>query len=318
VALKGAMSEDPKRCRRYDLVGFGISAVDDIIQLSQFPELDTKIPITLMERLAGGQCCSALVAAARQGLRCAYAGILGQNELSEFLRTTLARECIDVPTEVRYPDALPIHSFILLDSSTGKRTILYSNLGVRDLTSADVCESLVQNSRALLVDQAGPAGTLRACKLARKWGTQIVADFERMDSEHLHDALRYIDHLIVPMRLARELTGCIDPKSAVKKLAGYGRPCTAATDGDRGCWFVLEDGNVQHQPSFPVDVVDTTGCGDVFHGAYAAAIVREMPPQQAIEWATAAAALCATKRGGQTAIPDHTAIGRLLRQSESG
>jgi sulfofructose kinase len=122
----------------------------------------------------------------------------------------------------------------------------------------------------------------------------------------------YVDHLIIPLRLAREVTGCIDPEEAVKELARSGRACTAATDGSRGCWFTAGNGDVVHQPSFPVEVVDTTGCGDVFHGAYAAAIVRGMPPDEAIQYAAAVAAVKATHRGGQVGIPDRVAVEKFL------
>jgi sugar/nucleoside kinase (ribokinase family) len=311
------MSAKALLSRTYDLVGFGIAAVDDVVQLAEFPEPDTKVPITLIERHGGGQCTTALVAAARQGLKCAYAGLLGRNELSEFTRTVLQREHIEIVSPIRYPDAKPYYSIILLDRSTGERTILYSGEGVRGRDPEDISEDLIADSRALLVDQLGPAGTLHACNLARKWGTQVIGDFERADDERLREAMLCTGHLIIPMRLAREVTGCGDPKEAVSKLAQPGRACTAATDGSRGCWFITGQGGVVHQPCFPVDVVDTTGCGDVFHGAYAAAMVREMIPDQAIRYAAAAAALSATQRGAQRGIPDRAGVERLLANTSS-
>jgi sulfofructose kinase len=298
--------------RTYDLVGFGIMAVDDLVQLAKFPEPDTKVPITLIERHAGGQCGTALVAAARQGLRCAFAGLLGDNQLSDFTRTALEREHVEIVSGIRFPDARPYYSIILLDSSTGERTILYSGNGLRSPDPSDISEELIGNSRALLVDQLGPAGTLHACKLARKRGSQIIADFERVDEAQLLEALPYVDHLIIPLRLARDLTGCTDPREAVNELARSGRACTAATDGSRGCWFKAGKGDVVHQPSFPVEVVDTTGCGDVFHGAYAAAIVRGMLPDKAIQYAAAVAALKATHRRGQVGIPGRMAVEKFL------
>lgn len=306
------MSLEALHSRAYDIVGFGIAAVDDVVQMAKFPEPDTKVPITRIERHAGGQCTTALVAAARQGLRCAYAGLLGRNELSEFTRNALQRERVEMVSEIRYPDAKPYYSIILLDGSTGERTILYSADGVRGPEPEDISEELIANSRALLVDQIGPAGTLLACNLARKWGTKTIGDFERADDERLRDAMLLTDHLIIPLRFARQVTGCQNPEEAVSKLAHSGRDCTAVTDGSRGCWFIAGDGGVVHQPSFPLDVVDTTGCGDVFHGAYAAAMVIGMPPDRAIRYAAAAAGLNATQRGGQQGIPDRAAVERLL------
>ena len=90
------MSVEAMQGRTYDLVGFGIAAVDDLVQLAKFPEPDTKVPISLMERHGGGQCTTALVAAARQGLKCTYAGLLGRNELSDFTRAALQRERVEI------------------------------------------------------------------------------------------------------------------------------------------------------------------------------------------------------------------------------
>ena len=81
--------------RHYDLVGFGIAAVDDIVHLPGFPERDTKVPITRIERHGGGQCTTALITAARQGLRCVYGGLLGDDDLSEFTRTALRRDHVE-------------------------------------------------------------------------------------------------------------------------------------------------------------------------------------------------------------------------------
>lgn len=306
------MRAKPLARRRYDLIGFGISAVDDVVQLTEFPEPNTKVPITLIERQGGGQCATALVAAARQGMKCAYAGLLGQNELSDFTRIVLQGEGVQVPVPIRYPDAKPYHSIVLVDRPTGGRTILYSREGVREPEPDDISEDLVADSRALLVDQLGPAGTLHACNLALKWGTQVIGDYESADDERLQEAILRTGHLILPLHLAREMTACHDPKEAVSKLAEPGRACTAVTDGSRGCWFIVGWGEVVHQPSFPVKVVDTTGCGDVFHGAYASAIVRGMTPGGAIRYATAVAGLSATQHGGQKGIPCRVAVERFL------
>jgi sulfofructose kinase len=298
--------------RDYDLVGFGIAAVDDIVQLAQFPERDTKVPITRIERHGGGQCATALIAAARQGLRCAYAGILGDDDLSVFTRNTLLREQVEVSQKRSDPEARPYYSIVLVDNSTGERTLLFSGCGVRGPAPEDISEDLISRSRMLFVDQLGPAGTLCACRLARTWGAQVIADFERSGDADIAEAMLLTDHLIVPMRLARDVTGCSDAAAAAAELARSRRTCTAVTDGSRGCWFVAEDGRVVHQPSLPVDVVDTTGCGDVFHGAYAAAILLGMSPANAIRYAAAAAALKARHSGAQKGIPNRSMVEGFL------
>ena len=304
------MSERGKK--QFDVCGFGIAAVDDVVELVRFPAPDTKVPVLSIERHGGGQCTTALVAAARLGLKCAYAGLLGRNELSQYTISLLGQEGVEYRAEIRYPDAGPYYSIVLLDRSTGERTLLYSSVHVRPPSPDDIDENLIAGSRALLVDQLGPAGTLQACRYAQRWGVPVIADFERADDEALREAITRVDHLILPARVARELTGCSDPGDAARALATTGRACTAVTDGKRGCWFVAGGSGVRHQPAFEVEVVDTLGCGDVFHGAYAAATVRAMTPEFAIRYAAAAAALKATRKGAQSGIPNHQQVEALL------
>jgi sulfofructose kinase len=304
-----AMAEQGEK--QFDVCGFGIAAVDDVVELDRFPAPDTKVPVLSIERHGGGQCTTALVAAARLGLKCAYAGLLGRNEHSQFTLSLLEQEGIEYQAEIRYPEAGPYYSIVLLDRSTGERTLLYSSSHVRPPAPGDIDESLIAGSRALLVDQLGPAGTLQACRHAQRWRVPVIADFEQTSDEDLREAMTLVDHLILPARVAEELTGRRDPAEAVQSMAATKRACTAVTDGRKGCWFVAGDAKVRHQPAFEVEVVDTLGCGDVFHGAYAAGIVSSMSPESAIRYAAAAAALKATRKGAQSA-PDHQEVETLL------
>jgi len=84
------------------------------------------------------------------------------------------------------------------------------------------------------------------------------------------------------------------------------------TAGERGCWYAERDGPVHHVPALVVPVVDTTGCGDVFHGAYAAAIARGEPAARAIAIANVAAGLKATQPGGRAGIPNWETVEQVL------
>ena len=305
----------PSPGKAFDLFGFGVAAVDDLIETRFFPQPGSKVEVFSRARQGGGLCATALVAAARLGLRCMYGGFLGRNELSEFTRQTLRDEGIEVLEEMPFPDAEPFHSIILVDRSTGERTILYSRENVVGLRSHHVRADLIATSRALFVDHFSPEGTLYACQVARKFGIPIIADIESVNEAGVREVMAMTDHLIMPTRLAIELTGCDDVESLVISLAQQ-RACTAVTDGPRGCWYVEGGGDLQvrHQPAFEVEVVDTTGCGDVFHGAYAAGLLSGRTIADSIRFASAAAAIKATRRGGQLGIPDCETVERFLAE----
>lgn len=79
-----------------------------------------------------------------------------------------------------------------------------------------------------------------------------------------------------------------------------------------------DDRVCRHQPAFPVEVIDTTGCGDVFHGAYAAALAWGDSLPKRVVLASATAAIKATRRGGQTGIPHLAEVKRLIAAQEAG
>ncbi len=298
----------------YDLYGFGIAAVDDLIEIAHFPQPGTKAEVLGRRRQGGGLCATALVAAARMGAKCMYGGFLGRNELSDFTRAVLHNEGIGTPEDIPYPDAEPFHSTILVDRATGERTILYSREKVVAPWARDVRADLIAASRALFVDHFAPEATAHACKIARRFGIPVIADIENVNEAGVREVVALADHLIIPIRLAIELTGAGDIESVVFALSQQ-RACTAVTDGARGCWYLEggKDMRVRHQPAFTVEVVDTTGCGDVFHGAYAAALLSGSAIPDAIRFAAAAAAIKATQLGGQQGIPDRAAVEFLLR-----
>lgn len=305
-----------ERRKTIDLLGFGIAAVDDLVELPQFPEPGTKMDVLARQRQGGGLCTTALVAAARLGLRCVYAGILGDNELSAFVRDSLTHEGVEVVGTARHPCAKPFHSTILIDRTTGERTILSHAHDVVGPEPEDIDETLIRTSRLVFVDHLGPAGTLHACTVARACGVPMVADIERVREPLVCDIMALVDHLIMPLRLAREVTGRHHPEDVVRALADVRRACTAVTDGIRGCWYTMADdrGSVRHQPAFPIDVVDTTGCGDVFHGAYAAATLWGYGIPESVRFASAAAALKATRSGAQAGAPTKAAVTAFLEE----
>src|SRR5205807_295501 len=112
-----------------------------------------------------------------------------------------------------------------------------------------------------------------------------------------YELLDLVDHLIVSRAFACKLTGKQDAADAVERLWSPQRQVAIVTCGEQGCWFRAAGGPVRHQPAFAVAAVDTTGCGDVFHGAYAALLAQGVALPERIRFATAAAALKAMRPG---------------------
>ena len=299
-----------------DVLGLGAVAVDDILFLKEFPRPDSKMAILRRERHAGGLAGTALVAARRMGSRCAYAGCLGDDALSKFILDAFEAENVVVDHVVLKPGARPFYSTILVDTSRTTRTILFDPNGVIGAYPSEPSPEVLRSCGVLLVDQAGPEGMVRAARIARKAGIPVVADLERSGNPLIEELLSLSDHLILPLDFAREKTGTREAASAVRALWNSERSAVVVTCGSDGSWFLSQEepDRVYHQPAFRVQVVDTNGCGDVFHGAYAASLSEGAPMAARVRMASAVAALKAMQPGGQQGIPMRSAADRFLQE----
>jgi len=297
---------------RWDILGFGAVAVDDLVYVDQHPLPDAKMPIRNRQRQGGGLAGTALVTASRLGAKAAFCGVLGDDELSQFTLEGLRREGVDCTPILFDPDARPIYAIVIVDTSTGGRSILYNYSGVMEPGPEAITPELIANCRMLFVDHSVIDTALRAVELAHAHRIPAIADFESDDDPRLPGLVRQIDHLILGIEPAGRMTGEAEPAAMVRALSGSDRACCAVTAGERGCWYSEHGGEVCHFPAFRVQVVDTTGCGDVFHGAYAACIARGESVSRAIQITAAAAGIKATQPGGRRGIPDLPTVERFI------
>ncbi|NLY02089.1 MAG: permease [Rhodopirellula sp.] len=315
------MVVDPHSIRRlsWDVLGFGAVAVDDLVYVDAYPAADHKVRVRQRRRQCGGLTGTALVAAARLGARCGYAGVLGNDPLSEEVADALRREGIDLGPCVRRVEARPAYSTIIVDRADNTRTV-FSSLGGLIGPDPDLpAPATIRSAAVLLVDHHGLKGTLRVARIARRHGIPIVADFERDAGPEFQRLLWLVDHLVVSERCARQLTGAGDPAEAAERLWHPVHAAVVVTSGEAGCWYVCDRrGAVRHQPAFRVEAVDTTGCGDVFHGAYAVALAEGKTVPASVRFASAAAALKAEVSGGQAGIPGRDALERFLADRGNG
>lgn len=304
----------------FDVLGLGAVAVDDLLYVDEYPAAESKVRVLRRERQCGGLTGTALVAAARLGSRCAYAGVLGDDELSRFVVESLSREGIDLDYRVERTDARPAHSTIIVDQRHKTRTVFSSLDAALGADPARPDAELIRTAGVLLVDHHGLEGTIRAARIARNSGVGVVADLERDPGGRFAELLGLVDHLIISGRFARRLTGVDDPARAAEQLDHPDRRAVVVTCGAAGCWYLGETSGraARHLPAFAVEVVDTTGCGDVFHGAYASALARGVELGQRVVFASAAAGLKATQRGGQAGCPNREAVSTLMRRRGSG
>jgi len=305
--------------KRWDVLGFGAVAVDDLVYLDRFPHPDEKMPMQGMARDGGGLAGTALVTASRLGASASWAGVLGFDELSTWTLNAFANSRVDTSSVIRFGAARPFHSIILVERAGGTRTVLFSREGVQQLTPDEVSRELIGEARVVLLDHTIGALTNHVLELAHDTNVPTVADPERL-GEGVPEIVREVDHLIVGRSFAEAATGEKNPAAAVRALAALRRdqPLTAVTASELGYWWVERGSSeIRHDLALQVDAVDTTGCGDVFHGAYAAELARGSTVARALAVANVAAGLKATKPGGRQGIPTRAEVEERLSEEEA-
>ncbi len=289
-----------------DVAGVGCVSIDDFLYVDAF-QTDDKGRIQARERQPGGNIATALVAAAVLGARVAFVGRLSDQEDGALVRADLAAYGVDLQFAVSDLEARPIRATIVVFQH-GDRFIAYDDATRIGLLPGDDVTPLLQ-ARTVLLDThtLSPTITALGSDVNR---VLIVSDVE---AEVESASLKQVQHLVLPMAFARRLTGETEPAVIVSALWNDRRAAVVVTDGVDGVWFRdATSADCKHQSSFDVPVLDTTGCGDVFHGAYAVALARELDTLERVRFAAAAGAICATGRGGRGRLPTEQDINELV------
>ena len=284
-----------------DILGLGCATVDELLFVDDYPAPDGKVLVNETQTQGGGLTATALVAGARLGATCAYGGMLGWDETSRQVAQILQSENVDTSLVSWRAHAAAIRSTIIVDQSAHTRTIFFRRPGLVGAPPDAPSESEIAASRVLLIDHYGGAGNVRAAEIARANGVPIVADFERDNVPGWAEFFPLVDHLILGRDFAAKLCGESSPADAARALWNSQRAIVIITAGADGA-YAFDGHAVAAMPAYATQVVDTTGCGDVFHGVYAATLAWSWPLQKRLQWASASAALKARHIGAQAGI----------------
>lgn len=301
----------------YDVLGAGISAVDDVLAIEHYPAHGAKVPVLDSARHGGGLACTAIAAAATLGGRTAFAARFGNDELSNFIRQGLTDRGVDISPIISDSAGRPYHSQVIVDRTTGERTIFYDPRHFKPVQAEDISADLLACTRLLLVDYIGGRDPADIIRKARSAGTPVLIDIEgHHPQSQMAPLLEQVTHLVVPEDFVRWQTGQNDLAAGCATLARTPRAATVVTAGADGCWWTDSPEHPPvHVPAFAVQAVNTNGCGDTFHGACALAVARGFSIGEAVVFASACAALkAAAPRSGWQALPVASQVVDFLRQ----
>jgi sulfofructose kinase len=284
--------------------------VDLLGLVPHFPERDQKLAMTEFSRQGGGLAATALVALSRLGCRTRYVGRLGDDDHSKFILTEFARERVDTSAVAREPGLRARVSFVIVEEGTGLRTILHSGHAPAAVDPQSLDRETILSARSLLVDSSDPPAARRCVEWMRGAARPTLIDADHYSPE-AHAVARACDYVVASHRYATACTGLPDPAAAARALAGDVPGVVVVTAGRDGA-HAAAGGDTWHQPAFTVPVKDTTGAGDVFHGAFLFGVLRGWDLYRTMAFASAAAALKCRALGGRSGIASRAETARFL------
>ena len=287
---------------RIDVLGIGAVSIDYVGTVDTWPEQGEKVDLRNFVVCDGGLVGTALAAVAKLGGNAEFIGKLGNSHSAKRAIEMLCKHGVGTSLIVSAENAEPVVSFVLINSKNGERSIFASKNSTQYPFPSELPrQDWHENLSVLYFDcESGMAG-VETAKIARRHGIEVIVDLEDNGAD-VGNSIDVASHIVVSEHFAAVYSGKRGLSAMLKAVRSSSDQVVVITRGGEGCVGLTPNGQFE-LPAYKIDVVDTTGCGDVFHGAYALGIAREQSPYDAAKFASAAAALCATKYGGREGIP---------------
>jgi sugar/nucleoside kinase (ribokinase family) len=296
---------------RYDVSVIGLYILDVLGRpVVAIPERGNVDFIEEIRLTVAGTAGGTVVDAAKLGLRSLAVGAVGDDEKADFVLATMQKFGIDTSGMQRLKGP-PTSATILNVRPNGERPALHVR-GASD--HFDVAPEQYDQVFDAPIVHLGGTGLLRTLDgeksrvllaEAKKRGCTVTFDLIAANAETIaivQPLLPFIDYFMPSIEEARDMSGRATPEDCASFYLDRGTTCCIFTLGAEGAYYAHRDGTRLHVPAYPVEVVDTTGCGDAFDAGFITALHHRMEPELAVRFAQAAAALVATGLGSDAGI----------------
>ncbi|MDB1125909.1 PfkB family carbohydrate kinase [Vibrio algarum] len=234
-----------------------------------------------------------------------FIGRVGGDSVAETMLAELSSYGVDVSKVIRIPNASSAFSAVLVDDEGERMIINYQDKSlIRDIEPLKSVDFSTYST--ILCDVRWPEGAKYALEQAKKYNVPTVLDAD-LSPDSIADLVELADHVAFSEPGLERFTETSDPIEGLKIAQKRTKGKVYVTVGAKGCYW-LENGELKHQTGKVVDVVDTTGAGDVFHGAFAVAVSEQMETRQSVIFSNTVAALKCTKLGGREGIPSREIV----------
>lgn len=302
------------------VVGIGACVMDTLITVPNFPKEDTKLRALSSKAAGGGPTATGLVTASKLGVSAGFIGVLAKDNGGSFLLEDFERYGVDT-SQVEIKEGFrSFTSSIWLAKDTATRTCVFDKGDLPPLTLDEEKGKAIAEAQILMIDGNEMDAAEAACKVARENNTKVLYDCGGL-YRSVERLLKLTDVMIPSEEFAMGHTGCKTVEDAAVKLYEMYRPeVIVITCGKEGGIIYLgnvecednKEAGIERYPAFVVDAVDTNGSGDVFHGAFAAAMIKGYNYKECCIFASAVSALKCTGFGARESVPDTEMVYKFL------
>ena len=288
------------QCNPSTVVGIGMSTVDYLFIVPDLPAFGKSVRATEYLRQPGGPVSTALVTLARLGISTSFVGKVGDDLEGRFIKEEFEEEGVDTRQLEVELGRLSRTTLVLIDQETGERCFTTRHPTCTSIDLNDSSREKISLAKILHLDDANQV-SIQAAKWAKSVGVSVVFD-GTWYKESLLDLLRFVDVAIVSDILVQKWMPGVSPEIVVQRLYDFGVQMAVVTLGDQGCVARWNQSTLAFS-AFPVDVVDTTGAGDAFHGGFIYGLLQDWIPERTIQFASAVAAINCCSLGGRSGLP---------------
>lgn len=296
------------------IVGIGACVMDTLITVPHYPTEDTKLRAVSSKQAGGGPTATGLVAASKLGEDVGYIGVLSSDSAGQFLISDFVKYGVDVDNVDIKEGYRSFTSVIWLSRDTASRTCVFDKGDLPALVLNDKQKQAIVGAELLMVDGNEMDAAVIAAKLARDNGVKVLYDCGGL-YDGVERLLKYTDIMIPSEEFALGHTGCATAEEAAKKLYDtYSPEVVVITQGKKG-GLLFDGNNIVKYPIYPAQVVDSNGSGDVFHGAFAAGMIKGFDYIRCCHFSSAVSAIKCTGVGARESVPEFETVKKYMKEN---
>ena len=296
------------------IVGIGANVFDTLYNIPTYPTEDTKMRATASKTAGGGPVATGLVAAQKLGEETAYIGVLSDDNGGKFLKGDFEKYGVDTDFIEVKSGYRSFASILWLCADTATRTCVFDKGDIPPLVLNEIQKQAVRDAEILMVDGNEMDAAVEGAKIAKDSGTKVLYDCGGL-YDGVEKLLALTDIMIPSEEFSLGHTGCKTAEEAARKLyETYSPEVVVITQGKKG--GIIYDGKeIISYPIYPAKVVDSNGSGDVFHGAFAAAVSKGYDYLKCCHFSSAVSALKCTGVGARESVPSFETTKKYLKEN---